>query len=159
MRLSALLFPLVISGCGYRPGTLKLPERCPASGELRTAGCLDFAVCPFRDPEAEGPAVAIAFANRCDQAVKVDLGALKATGLLRDGRRVAMTAYDPDGELRPAKLDARREGRENIEYQVPTHIAERPVTLCLDFSGVDAGADEPRPVIACVRSTATHASQ
>ena len=157
-RLCLLL--LVLPACAYRPDTLAVVTAGPDAGQLRTIGCLDFAISPLSDPEAEGPAAELIFANRCDEAVVVDLGAIRATAVLFDGSRLALWPYDPEGELRRATLDARARANENIEYQLPASLQEHPQHLCLDISAVDTGARPGPRVVACVRATgATDASE
>jgi len=150
-RICLLL--VALPACAYRPDTLSVVPAGPDAGQLRTVGCLDFAISPLIDPEAEGPAVELTFANRCDEAVVVDLGAIRATAVLGDGSRFSLWPYDPDSELRRATLDARARATENIEYQLPASLREHPQHLCLDISAVDSGARPGPRVVACVRAT------
>jgi hypothetical protein len=60
-----------------------------------------------------------------------------------------MRAFDPERQIRPVTLDARRVGRENIEYQLVGgngHVTQ----LCLDLAGIDAGEPSPVPVVTCM---------
>lgn len=153
MRASVPLL-LVAIGClasagacrGYQPGTLT-PE---SSGEVRTVGCLDVAVSSVRDAAAVGPVAGITFANRCDAAVRVDLGAIRAVGEYYAGERHPMALFDPNREVRPGMLEARAIAREALEYQLPTAPASLPARLCLDLAGIDPAAALDRPVIACI---------
>ncbi len=153
MRASVPLL-LVAIGClasavacrGYRPGTLT-PE---ASGEVRTVGCIDVAVVPVRDSAAVGPVAGFTFANRCDAAVRVNLGAIRAVGEYYAGARQPMALFDPNREVRPGMLEARAIAREVLEYQLPSAPGSLPARLCLDLAGIDPAAALDRPVIACI---------
>lgn len=113
--------PLLVFAChAYQPGSI------PGS----TVGCLDVGVELESDPLAEGPVAAYTIGNRCDAAVVVDLGAVRATA---GGRQVSH--YDPRGEIRPKVLEARSVATENIEYAA--HPGDR---LCLDLSRIDSAA-------------------
>ncbi len=155
MRVSVHLL-LVAIGClacswlgacrGYQPGTLT-PQ---AEGEVRTVGCLDVAVSPVRDSAAVGPVAGITFANRCDAAVRVELGAIRAVGEFYAGQRQPMALFDPNREVGPGMIEARAIARELLEYQLPADPSSLPARLCLDLSGIDPSAALDRPVIACI---------
>ncbi len=136
---SVLLVALV--GCGYRGGTFRDPSGS-FGGHDRTVGCLDVGVSVGADAAAEGPVLAYGFGNRCDRAAVVDLGAVVVTGRTADGDEVALAPYDPAGELRPARIDARRTGREAIEYAGARDVR----MICADLGGLDGG-DGPSQVV------------
>jgi hypothetical protein len=138
---------VLLSACGYRAGTLR-PSA--ASGKLTVVDCLDVAVDPLADPAAAGTAVTYRFGNRCDHAIRVDLGAVQAVGRFADGSRVTLVAYDPEHVIRAGRLDPRRQGRESIEYQHPDEPAARPVEVCLTLGGITGG--DPRPPIECLEA-------
>jgi hypothetical protein len=132
------------SACGYHGGSFRGP-RGTFDGERVTVGCLDVAVAAHRDAAVRGRALAFEFGNRCDRPARVDLGAVVVTGRTASGREVTMYAYDPDGELRPARLEARRVGREVIEYRA---VDPDPVVLaCADLAPM---AGEPGARVVCV---------
>jgi hypothetical protein len=145
---------LGITACssGYRAGSFAGAGHSFA-GELRTVGCLDLGVESIADERAEGPAARITVANRCDTTVPVDLGAVVAIGRYADGRALELRAYDPDAQIRVARIGARRVIRESIEYHPPP-AAGWPDLLCLDLGAVDAGARSRSTVIACVTTDA-----
>jgi hypothetical protein len=137
---------LVATACaGYQPGSFH-----GLHGARYTVGCLDVEVAPHSDPLAEGPAVTIAFGNRCDAATVVDLRAIRATARYSDGFRAPMAPRDPAGVIRPGTLDARLTGREILEYQPLAHHPAQPVELCLDLAAMDASEPSPVPVVTCV---------
>ncbi len=138
----------VAAGCGYQQGTFR-DRGGPFAGEHVTVGCLDVAVARHQDAAVVGSAIAYAFGNRCDRPARVDLGAIVVVGRTASGREVAMYPYDPQGELRPARLEARRIGREVIEYRA---VEPEPVVLaCADIAPL---AGEPGPRVVCVGAQA-----
>ena len=139
MRRCGWVLLALAMGCqGYRPGSLTATPL----GSLHHIGCLDVAVDPEADAAARGPVVKLTFANRCDNAVPVDLAAIRASGLLASGERVAMRLFDPEGVVRPGLLDARRMGSETLEYHAP---GATPTTdLCLDLGAVTRVRDSGR---------------
>lgn len=121
MRLrpvAAVAVGVTVAACGYRAGTFEGP-RGSFVGERVTVGCLDVAVTTHADADAVGPVIAYEFGNRCDHPSTVDLAAVRVRGRTAAGDEVALVAYDPRGELRAARLEARRTGREVIEYRAP----------------------------------------
>jgi hypothetical protein len=111
-------------------------------GEHVTVGCLDVAVAPYHDAAAEGPVIAYEFGNRCDRPARVDLTAVVVRGRTVSGEEVALAPYDPAGELRAARLEARRIGREVIEYQASEPLA----LICADVGALDGGRGGSREV-------------
>lgn len=137
-----------VAGCrGYQAGSFR-DFRSAFPGERATVGCLDIAVAETSDTAAEGPVAALAFANRCDAAVVVDLSAIRATGWSDDGASQPLGLFDPAGEIRPLTLEARGSGREVIELvpQQPAPIGR----VCLDLAGVDRDARIAQPVVVCL---------
>ncbi|MEZ4399807.1 MAG: hypothetical protein R3B06_07300 [Kofleriaceae bacterium] len=124
-----------LAGCAtYSPGSFAVRgERF--TGSPTTVGCLDLAVAGQRDPIARGPVVAFQFGNRCDHAVHVDLGAVRATGRTADGTRVAMAAFDPARALSAQKLEARRFGRQRLEYRSLRADAD-VIEVCLEVGAI-----------------------
>ncbi|HVK75473.1 MAG TPA: hypothetical protein VM734_19220 [Kofleriaceae bacterium] len=137
-----------LAGCfsNYQPGSFATGG-VPFAGERATIGCLEVAVSASRDPVARGPVVSYEFGNRCDRAIPVDLGAVRVTGRTAAGEEVAMSAFDPHRELRAAPLDARRAGRERIEYRVARDFSGGAVQVCLDLGGITSGG---RTVVTCL---------
>lgn len=142
MRIAALI--VLAAGChGYQPGSFS--HALAAHAEARaTVGCIDIAAEPRFDSAAVGPVLRVAVANRCDRAVQVDLGAIRARG-----DRVDHRPFDPRGEIRPALLDGRATAAETIEYRPVAPVVGYPRTLCLDVSAI-AGSGQKTPPL-CVR--------
>lgn len=122
------------AGCGYRAGSFTGPTGMFA-GELVTIGCLDVGVSSHVDPVAEGPAIAYELGNRCDRPARVDLGAVIVRGRTDGGREIELAPFDPEGELRPVRLEARRTGREVIEYHAA--LADPVRQVCVELEGID----------------------
>ena len=76
MRYSIAI--LVLGGCAYQPGSFAHVAR-DFHGQRATVGCLDVAV-ERRTDVAVGPVLAYQFANRCDHAATIDLGAAVVVG-------------------------------------------------------------------------------
>lgn len=148
------VLPALAAGCAYHPGSFHEPMGPEFAGERVTVGCLDVAVARHDDAVVEGPAIAYEFGNSCDAPARVDLGAIVVTGRTTSGREVAMYPYDPDGVIRPGRLEARRYGREIIEYRAP--VAERVVMACVDVAPI-AGDPAVRSRVVCVDAGAAAA--
>ena len=119
-----------LAGCAYQAGTLAAVE----PGRSLTVGCLDLAVDRRADlPDGE-VVVAYAFGNRCDSAAVVDLSAVTVIGRAENGDQIVLTAYDPDLELEPLRVDGRATGREAIAYSAPD--GTRVVDVCVDAASV-----------------------
>jgi hypothetical protein len=121
----------LVAACGYRAGSFTGPNGRFA-GEQATVGCLDVGVSSYASAEAEGPVIAYEFGNRCDRPTPVDLGAVIVRGRTESGREIELAPFDPDAELRPARLEARRTGREVIEYRAAVTDPIRQVCVELD---------------------------
>jgi hypothetical protein len=85
-------------------------------GSVARIGCVELSVRGAWPRDAEGPVVVIGLGNTCEYSVTIDLAALVVVGVDDAGAKVAMAPYDPDREIRPRRLDARRTGEEWIEY-------------------------------------------
>lgn len=106
------------------------------TGQYVTVGCLDVAIASDHDPVAPGPVVDYQFGNRCDRAVPVDLGAIRATGRTPSGEEVALVPYDPYREIRGLRLEARTAGRERLEYRKARDFGTDVVQICLALDGL-----------------------
>lgn len=117
-------------GCAYQPGSFSYPPHSFA-GQRATVGCLDIAV--ERRPDLSiGPVLAYQFANRCDHAAVIDLGAVSVVGRSAQGRDVRLAPYDPRGEVRPVALDGRNAGAEALAYPADHAILE----ICVDAASL-----------------------
>jgi hypothetical protein len=103
-----------LSGCAYQPGSF---AHAPLdfAGQRVTVGCLDIAV-DRRADVAIGPVLGYQFANRCDRATLVDLGAARVIGRSPQGADAVLRPYDPRGEIHPVALDGRSVGAEALAY-------------------------------------------
>ncbi len=138
---------LVAAGCqGYRPDSFSTMTG-PFVGEARTVGCLDVAVASSDDPQADGPVARVTLGNRCDAGVVVDFGALRGSAVLLDGSTMHLRPFDPNGEIRPATLDARAVARETIEFALPPEMPADVVEWCVDIGGLDAGTARAQQLV------------
>ena len=133
----------LVAACGYRGGSFRGPEG-PFAGERAEVGCLDVAVASHPDVDASGPVLAYEFGNRCDHPATVDLAAVRVRARTVDGREIELAPYDPLGELRVARLEARKTGREVIEYRAG--VAGQIALACAELSGLDGDGGSPRAV-------------
>lgn len=142
-----VIIATLIAGCSYKKGSYNLLGQF--EGERATVGCLDIAVASHYDAAATGPIASLTFGNFCDAPVVVDVHAIRATGRYADGSAVLMVPYDPRAELRPKALEARRAGREYVEYQA-ADMGTEPDQLCLDVSRLDRDAPPGPAVTICI---------
>lgn len=135
----ALFVPLGLTACAtYSPGSFAARGES-FTGELTTVGCLDLAVAGTRDSVAPGPIVDFQFGNRCDHAVHVDLGAVRATGRTASGDEIALVPYDPYGEITRQKLEARGIGRERLEYRNARDFGTDVALVCVEVGAITEG--------------------
>jgi hypothetical protein len=142
--------PFGFCGCSesYVPGSL-ISARVyfeadgvrSATSVARRLGCLDVRVTAGQVRlVSASPLFEFAFGNRCDVPVPVDFTRVRATGRFAEGEGVAMRAFDPGSELRPATLGAHRAGREVIEFDPPDG-AGTIVSVCVDITRLAVGGD------------------
>jgi hypothetical protein len=143
----AAVIAAFVAGCAYSQGSYNMLGEF--EGERATVGCLDVAVASHYDSAATGPIASLTFGNYCDGPVVIDIHAIRATGHFEDGTTVLMVPFDPAAELRPKPLEARRAGREFIEYQAADAGLE-PARLCLDVSQLDRDASPSAAVTICI---------
>lgn len=124
-------------GCAYQPGSFSYPPH-DFAGQRATAGCLDVAVQRRADLPI-GPVLAYQFANRCDHATEIDLGAVAVIGRNPQGADVTLLPYDPRGELHPVALDGRNAGGEALAYPSDREMPQ----VCVDAATL-AHAVPPR---------------
>jgi len=154
MRGLASFGVVLVGACSsYHAGSYSGP-RGPFAGDRATVGCLDVAVAAHPDAAASGPVLAYEFGNRCDHATTVDLTAVAVRARTVDGRAVLLAPYDPLAELRAARLEARRTGREVIEYRASAPIA----IACAELAGLEGGYGEARTVCVAMPDAAPAAA-
>ncbi len=136
ITLGSVCLSLGLVGCtAYSPGSFRHRGQ-EFSGQLVTLECLDLAVAGDRDVVAPGPILDYRFGNRCDHAIAVDLGAVRATGRTPSGEEVALVPYDPYREIKPLRLEARTTGRERLEYRKAQDFGIDLVQVCVALDGV-----------------------
>jgi hypothetical protein len=127
----------VLLGCAYQPGSFAHASH-DFVGQRVTVGCLDIAV-ERRADLLIGPVLGYQFANRCDRATRVDLGAVVVIGRDPQGANVALRPYDPRREIRTVALDGRSVGAEVLVYPAARTMPE----VCADAAAL-AHAAPPR---------------
>lgn len=150
MRTALLSLPLLGACASYAPGSFTSGQS-PFAGHRVTTGCLDVAVEVTREAPGDSPVITYHFGNRCNRAQLVDLQAVLVTGRTADGTELALTPFDPGGEIRPLPLDGRLVGRENIEYQTSPSGADL-ASLCLAIGAIAGPDAAPMPPV-CFRFT------
>src|SRR5690349_18177744 len=125
MRIAIVACALV--GCAYQAGSFAY-QQPGFAGQRATVGCLDVSV--ERSEMPVGPVIRYQFANRCDHATTVDLGAVSVVGRDSQGAEVKLRPYDPHAELHPVLLDGRSAGTESLAYPSARTISQ----LCVDLS-------------------------
>lgn len=125
-----IVLACALAGCAYQPGSFAYSPQ-DFAGQRTTVGCLDVAV-DRRADLSIGPVLSYQFANRCDHAAVVDLGAVAVVGRNEQGADVPLRPYDPRGELHPAALDGRSAGAEALAYP-----SDRPMPqVCADAASL-----------------------
>lgn len=120
----------VVGGCAYHADSFTY-SRDTFRGTYVTVDCLDLAIDRVFDDATGHPVLVYEFGNRCDDPAIVDLASARVFGHTIDGIPIQLVAYDPRGEIRPMRLDARAHGREAIAYP-----SSEAVGLCIDAASV-----------------------
>ncbi len=131
---------VLLAGCAYQAGSFS-DYYGAFPGRHVALSCLDLGV-QVRGEELEDPVVAYQLGNRCEHAVMVDLATVHVIARDLDGREVALTAYDPNHELRVLPLAASWGAREAIEYR--GIAAANANEVCVDVGNIERGA-QPAP--------------
>lgn len=120
----------------YEPGALVERARTQR-GQAITVGCLDVAITPQTDRHvaAEHPVIRVAFGNRCDRAVPVDLTRLTAEGVY-EAARVPLRVVDPRREVHPSMIDAHVEAVETFELAPMMPRTPGPSSVCVDVASI-----------------------
>jgi hypothetical protein len=132
VRINCILF--LVAGCAYQPGSFT-SAGVTFTGQTATIGCIDLAATSVLDNRATGPVVRYAFGNRCDHNATLDLMSIRAVGHDTTGQTHELALFDPNREVKPAKLDARFAGTEQLAYLDPdlTQFS----SVCVDVGGID----------------------
>jgi hypothetical protein len=129
MRAAVLSVALI--GCAYSPGSFS-HFRQDFPGQRTTVGCLDLAVDRRPDLTTGGAVLAYEFGNRCDRPATVDFTHVAVKGRTYDGKELALTAYDPEWQIKPLQIDGRTGGKEAIAYLSDEPLAE----VCVDAASL-----------------------
>jgi hypothetical protein len=135
-RVRAWILLGLAAGCWHE---VYVPLPGSLGGSVARYGCVELSVRGEWRREAEGPVVVIGLGNTCEHSVVIDLGALVVVGVGDSGAGIAMAPYDPDREIRPRRIDARRMGEEWIEFH-PVSSTGHLAWLDVDASRVVEGA-------------------
>jgi hypothetical protein len=133
MRKAAVLLPL-IGGCiysEYSPGDL--------GAGARSYGCVDVVAVPQDSYETPpgGHMIDIELGNRCDHSVPTNFGAIKVS-LRREGKtgETPANAYDPRGEIHPARIPANLHVHERIIFFPANRDCGEIDRVCVDVDGL-----------------------
>lgn len=136
-RIAGTVAVVVLSSCAYRPGSFNA-RKGPFPGKRIITGCLDVAIAPAAEASTVGgEVIELNFGNRCDQRVRVDIGAIRVRATLADGLTAPLVPVDPKAEIRPLELDMLATGREVIEYRIANAPVAASVTVtnaCFDVT-------------------------
>ena len=140
VRWLVVLWVLALAGClsAYHPDSLLYNPQKLRWNNSRYLGCVDLEVW-LRDMPVDGQPVSRAtfqFGNRCAYSVTLDFTRLRVEE--RGEVSTVLRPYDPDQDLRPARLDAHGQGIESLDYRVATGNVE----VCVDPG--DLNTDNPR---------------
>jgi hypothetical protein len=144
MILVSLAAAALGCGAGYESGSLW--RSGAAETPHATVGCLDLALavgyepCPGDADESScprQPVVELAFGNRCDGEVEVDLAAIRFE---TQPDRQPLSIYDPDSVIEPGVLDGRASAQERFELR---GASGRQTHVCAHLAGVTRGPESP----------------
>jgi hypothetical protein len=121
----------------YRAGKLtESIDGVPYPNAARVGECLDFAAWWLPSQEVEPRVlVVVAFGNRCDHAVPIDLGRMTVEATYGELPPTPLTPFDPHRELHARRLAPHERGNERIAYFDPDTMGTigPPRELCLRF--------------------------
>ena len=129
-----------VGGCAPAPYTpdalVRSPNGAPWANARRAGECLDIAIWTVKSEEtAPMPLLHLAFGNRCDRTIAVDLGRLRVSAACGARSDIELSPNDPRNEIGPGRLAPHAEGWERIAYTSPACPA-LPRTLCVDVARV-----------------------
>jgi len=151
---AAVLGLTLVTACTYSPGSFQYPGKT-FPGTRMSVGCLDLSVMRRGDYD-DNAVIAYEFGNRCDHPTPVDLAYAKVTGRTSAGAEVALIPFDPKGELRLMKLDARSFGAEALAYAFEGQkLGETIASVCVDLASI--AQDQAGPKVVCLAAPAPNA--
>jgi hypothetical protein len=149
LPLLVSLAPLALCGCHmvligmfapstYSPGTVGV-GLARSSHAVTTIGRVDVAVALVK--EESRTVLEWRMGNGDDSPVQTDLSALRVTARGEDGIEARVPLVDPNKEIGPMPLAARRAALERIALRLPDGTRK----VCVSMAGVVAGAGAPSP--------------
>jgi hypothetical protein len=135
-----------VGGCASTPYTpdalVRAPDGAAWPNARRAGECLDIAIWTVKSEETGQMALLhLAFGNRCDRTVAVDLRGLRVSATCGARTDIELSPNDPRHEIGPGRLAPHAEGWERIAYTSPA-CPTLPRTLCVDVARIlpDAAA-------------------
>ena len=132
-RLFLLAIPL--ASCAYTPNSFS-SYQTSFPGARTTVGCLDVAVTVVERTDT-GTILSYSVGNRCDRVAVIDFSALRVRFASEVSFGRDLRPYDPNGELRPLRMEARAVITEQIEYRPPASVARG---LCVDVGRMNGAS-------------------
>lgn len=114
-RRMRVLLLVGVAACSYSPGSYAFYNRT-FPGQRLTVGCLDVSIDRRLDMVGR-PVLDYQFGNRCESSVVIDLARVPVVARTTTGEEIALAAWDPHHEIRPARLGARQAGGEALAYE------------------------------------------
>ena len=130
-RMRAAVLSVALIACAYRPGSFS-HYRQSFPGQRTTVGCIDLSVERRPDLTTGGTVLAYEFGNRCDHPAPIDFTRVKVVARTYSGEDVTLSAYDPQGQIMPQRIDGRAIGAEAIAYPSERRLAE----VCVDAAAL-----------------------
>lgn len=132
---------LLMTGCAsYSRGSV---FRLDGLGTHRFE-CLDMQVTPLFNLGRSWVPVRYEFGNPCQRTARVDLGAVGIRVRL-GGEEVSLEPYDPQSEIRSARLDGGMQGLETIAYEIPEAWVGQTLVVCVNLEGVSERLEDNSP--------------
>ena len=128
---AAVLCVAALAACAYRPGSFSHYSQ-DFPGQRTTVGCIDVSVERRPDLTSGGTVLAYEFGNRCDHAAPIDFTNVKVLARTFAGEDLALSAFDPEGQIMPQRLDGRASGAEAIAYPSDDRLSE----VCVDVASL-----------------------
>lgn len=106
--------------------------------------CLDMQVTPLFNLGRSWVPIRYEFGNPCQRTVDVDLRIVRVQAS-HDGEEVSLEAYDPQSEIRSARLDGGMQGLETIAYEIPESWVGQTIVVCVNLEGVSEHLEDNSP--------------
>ena len=106
--------------------------------------CLDMQITPLFERGRSWVPIRYAFGNPCQRTASVDLGAVRVRASL-GGEEISLEAYDPQSEIRSARLDGGMQGTETIAYEIPESWVGQTLVVCVNLEAVTERLEDNSP--------------